>query len=73
MYYWLLCGMMFIGGVMKVEAVWSVGDIVNAVKIVPNLVGLIGLSGLVARFTKDYFKNGGPSRDSVRAAVRKEE
>jgi alanine or glycine:cation symporter, AGCS family len=73
MYYWLLCGMMFIGGVMKVEAVWSVGDIVNAVKIVPNLVGLIGLSGLVARFTKDYFKNGGPSQDSVRAAVRKEE
>ena len=52
--------MMFIGGVMKVEAVWSVGDIVNAVKIVPNLIGLIGLSGLVARFTKDYFRKGPP-------------
>jgi AGCS family alanine or glycine:cation symporter len=42
--------------VMKVEAVWSVGDIINAIKIVPNLIGLIGLSGIVARLTKDYFK-----------------
>lgn len=57
-YYWLLCGMMFVGGIMKVEAVWSVGDIVNAVKIVPNVIGLIGLSGLVARATKEYFKSG---------------
>jgi AGCS family alanine or glycine:cation symporter len=61
-YYWLLCGMMFIGGVMKVETVWSVGDIVNAVKIVPNLIALIGLSGIVARLTKDYFRKGGPSQ-----------
>ncbi len=57
-YYWLLCGMMFVGGIMKVEAVWSVGDIVNGAKIVPNLVGLIGLSGLVARGAKEYFRKG---------------
>ena len=55
-YYWILCGMMFVGGVMRVEAVWSVGDILNGLKIIPNLIGLIGLSGLVARLTKDYFK-----------------
>jgi AGCS family alanine or glycine:cation symporter len=48
--------MMFVGGVMRVESVWSVGDIINALKIIPNLIGLIGLSGVVARLTKDYFK-----------------
>jgi alanine or glycine:cation symporter, AGCS family len=55
-YYWILCGMMFVGGVMRVESVWSVGDIINGLKIIPNLIGLIGLSGVVARLTKDYFK-----------------
>lgn len=56
-YYWILCGMMFVGGVMKVEAVWSVGDIINGLKIIPNVIGLIGLSGIVARMTKEKFKN----------------
>jgi AGCS family alanine or glycine:cation symporter len=59
-YYWILCGMMFVGGVMKVEAVWSVGDIINGLKIIPNVIGLIGLSGLVARLTKEKFRNGTP-------------
>ena len=60
-YYWILCGMMFVGGIMKVEAVWSIGDIINGFKIIPNVIGLIGLSGIVARLTKDYFK-----KDSLR-------
>ena len=59
-YYWILCGMMFVGGVMKVEAVWSVGDIINGLKIIPNVIGLIGLSGIVARLTKDYFNKDSP-------------
>jgi len=55
-YYWILCGMMFVGGVMKVEAVWSVGDIINGLKIIPNVIGLIGLSGMVARLTREKFR-----------------
>ncbi len=75
-YYWIICGMMFVGGVMKVEAVWSVADIINAIKIVPNLIGLIGLSGITATLTKDYFRIKQPalttaeepieSRDKIR-------
>jgi AGCS family alanine or glycine:cation symporter len=56
-YYWILCGMMFVGGVMKVESVWSIADIINGLKIIPNVIGLIGLSGVVARLTEEYFKN----------------
>jgi AGCS family alanine or glycine:cation symporter len=55
-YYWILCMMMFFGGIMKVEAVWSTGDIINGLKIVPNLIGLIGLSGIIAKLTSDYFR-----------------
>jgi len=45
-----------VGGVMKVEAVWSVGDIINGLKIIPNVIGLIGLSGMVARLTREKFR-----------------
>ncbi len=55
-YYWILCMMMFFGGIMKVEAVWSTGDIINGLKIVPNVIGLIGLSGIIAKLTSDYFR-----------------
>ena len=53
-YYWILCVMMFFGGIMKVEAVWSLGDIVNGFKIVANVIGLVGLSHVIVRVTKDF-------------------
>ncbi len=55
-YYWILCTMMFVGGIMKVEAVWSMGDIINGLKIVPNLIGVIGLSGVIVKLNREYFK-----------------
>lgn len=55
-YYWILCMMMFLGGIMKVEAVWSTGDIINGLKIIPNVIGLIGLSGIIVKLTSDYFR-----------------
>ncbi|MBN1222749.1 MAG: sodium:alanine symporter family protein [Candidatus Aminicenantes bacterium] len=54
-YYWILCVMMFFGGIMKVEAVWSMGDIVNGLKIVANVIGLVGLSGVIYKVTKAFF------------------
>ncbi|MFO7981057.1 MAG: sodium:alanine symporter family protein [Candidatus Aminicenantes bacterium] len=53
-YYWILCAMMFFGGIMKVEAVWSLGDIVNGLKIVTNVIGLIGLSHITVRITDNF-------------------
>jgi AGCS family alanine or glycine:cation symporter len=53
-YYWILCVMMFFGGIMKVEAVWSMGDIVNGLKILANVIGLIGLSGIIYKVTKAF-------------------
>ena len=36
------------GAVLQLETVWGMADIANAFMAVPNLIGLIGLSGLLA-------------------------
>ena len=38
----------FVGANLDLTAVWSFADIANALQAVPNLIGLIVLSGLVA-------------------------
>ena len=44
----------FVGCVAALEVVWNVADMLNACMIIPNLVALIGLSGVVASETKKY-------------------
>ncbi|GAA5316541.1 MAG: sodium:alanine symporter family protein [Candidatus Pelagadaptatus aseana] len=44
-----------IGAVTDLDAVWLVADILNGMMAVPNLIGLLLLSGLVAKLTKDHF------------------
>ena len=47
----------FVGAVAKLDMVWAFADIMNGLMALPNLIGLLGLSGIVAAETKDYFKN----------------
>ena len=58
-YRWIYCVLIPFGAVTKVDLVWAWGDLMNALQVFPNLVGLIGLSGLVAAFARDRL---GPSR-----------
>ncbi|MFQ5481580.1 MAG: alanine/glycine:cation symporter family protein [Nitrospinaceae bacterium] len=51
-YAWV--GFVFLGAVVKLEIVWNFSDAMNALMAVPNLIGLIGLSGLLARETKKF-------------------
>lgn len=44
----------FVGAVVKLELVWAFADIMNGLMILPNLVGLLGLSKVVAAETKKY-------------------
>jgi AGCS family alanine or glycine:cation symporter len=46
-----------IGAMLKLEIVWRVSDIMNGMMAFPNLVGLIGLSGVIALETNKYFYN----------------
>ena len=43
-----------IGPYMTISAVWTIADITNGLMAIPNCVSLIVLSGLAARYTKDY-------------------
>ena len=36
------------GAVSKVDVVWAWGDLMNALQVFPNMIGLLGLSGVVA-------------------------
>ena len=46
----------FIGPYLTVAAVWTIADIFNGLMAIPNVIALIALSGVVAKETRDYFK-----------------
>jgi AGCS family alanine or glycine:cation symporter len=47
-YRWIYCLLIPFGAVSRVELVWAWGDLMNALQIFPNLIGVLGLSGVVA-------------------------
>ncbi|MDZ7625080.1 MAG: sodium:alanine symporter family protein [Ignavibacteriaceae bacterium] len=49
--------MVFVGAIVKLELVWTFADIMNGLMALPNLIALLGLSGIVAAETRNYFNN----------------
>src|SRR5690606_1997072 len=47
--------LIFVGTVLELQTVWTFSDIMNGLMALPNLVGLLLLSGLVVRETRVYF------------------
>jgi AGCS family alanine or glycine:cation symporter len=47
-YRWIYCGLIVVGATTAVDLVWAWGDLMNGLQIFPNLVGVLGLSGVVA-------------------------
>jgi AGCS family alanine or glycine:cation symporter len=52
-YRWVYCGLIVFGAMGKVETIWAWGDLMNGLQIFPNLIGVLGLSGLVARMLRE--------------------
>jgi len=52
-YRWIYCLLIVPGAVTKVELVWTWGDLMNGLQIFPNLVGVLLLSGLVAKMLRE--------------------
>lgn len=46
-----------VSGFLKLELIWVLADIVNGLMAFPNLIGLIGLSGVVVAETKLYMNH----------------
>jgi AGCS family alanine or glycine:cation symporter len=59
-YRWAYCGLVVLGATSKVELVWAWGDLMNGLQIFPNLVGVVGLSGVVAALLRQEEARGRP-------------
>lgn len=46
--------MIFFGSTMSLSLAWDLSDTFNALMMIPNLIGVLSLSPLVARITKNY-------------------
>lgn len=47
--------MVGLGGFLQIQLIWTIADIVNGLMAFPNLIALLGLSGVVVTETKLYF------------------
>jgi alanine or glycine:cation symporter, AGCS family len=50
----LFCVIVLAGSVMKAQLAWDISDTFNGLMMLPNLVGVLTLSPLVAKCTKNY-------------------
>ena len=48
-----------VGTVAQLDLVWTLADLFNGLMAFPNLIGLLGLSGVVVKVTHEYLKNSG--------------
>ncbi|MBR2627069.1 MAG: amino acid carrier protein, partial [Peptococcaceae bacterium] len=47
------------GGSGSLTFIWQISDTTNGLMAIPNLIGIIGLSGIVVKTTKEYFSKAG--------------
>lgn len=55
-YRWVYCLLIPVGAVIKLELIWNMADIANAFMALPNLIGILGLSGVVFKQTESYMR-----------------
>ena len=48
--------MVIVGATLELELVWNIADTLNGFMAIPNLIALLGLSGVVVKLTKEHFK-----------------
>ena len=47
-------GMVLVGATMKLDLAWDLSDTFNGLMMLPNLIGVLALSGTVAKITRNY-------------------
>ena len=57
---WLV--MIFVGSQSTLGFAWDLADTINGLMIIPNLIGLLLLSGQVVKLKKEYFSDRLPNR-----------
>lgn len=54
-YKYVFIALVAIGPFLKLNLIWTIADIVNGLMAIPNLIAIVGLSGVVVAETKLYF------------------
>lgn len=62
----LVCVCVVLGSLVKVDIVWNMADCFNSMMVIPNIIGLIALSGMVKKVHDDYFHNFLPNQKKKR-------
>jgi len=66
----LFCLIIPVGASVQLEHVWLISDIFNGLMAWPNLIGLIFLSGVILRSTREYFSDMERVNPPEKGAVR---
>lgn len=53
----LWVAVVIVGAKLKIDFVWALADALNGLMAIPNLIGLVLLSGVVVSETKDFLEN----------------
>ena len=56
------CVMIFVGSQTTLGFAWDLADTINGLMVIPNLIGLLLLSGEVVKLKKEYFSERLPAR-----------
>jgi len=54
-YRWVFVGFFFLGAILPLQAVWTMGDVALGLMTFPNLIALIFMSGTIVAMSKEYF------------------
>ena len=54
-----------VGAVAKLDLVWSLSDTFNGLMAIPNLIGLLALTPVIVKETRDYFITKGEGKEEV--------
>ncbi len=52
-YRYVFCLVIALGAFQKVGFVWNFSDTMNGAMAIPNLIGLLGLSGVLVKVTRE--------------------
>ncbi len=64
--------MTFCGGLMKLDAIWALADILNGLMAIPNLIALLCLSGVTAAELKKFLHYRATGEDLDTVAIEEE-
>ena len=55
-YQFLFIAIVVVGATLELDLVWTIADTLNGFMAIPNLIALLGLSGVVIKLTREHFK-----------------